>query len=144
MSTNQPNQPSGAPAPATQASGPTATAQQSGVTATTASAVTTTSVTARTPFLPGKYYLPSLSEDGDNYELWSKAITLALNSHGLWDIVNGSETAPDATILPDDFAEWRSKDQEAQLSILLALKDVGQRCVYSAKTSNESWTILAD
>ena len=144
MSTNQQNQPTGATVPMTQTSGPTATAQSSGVTATTASVVTSTSASTWTPFLPGKYYLPFLSEDGNNYELWSKALTLALNSCGLWDIIKGSETALDATTNLDEFVEWRSKDQEAQLSILLALKDVGQQCVYSMKTSNESWTILSD
>ena len=78
MSANQQNA-----APVTQSSGSTATAQQSSATATTVSTVTTTSASTRTPFLPGKYYLPFLSEDGNNYELWSKALTLALNSHGL-------------------------------------------------------------
>ena len=34
----------------------------------------------------------------DDYDLWSKALLLALQNRGLWCIVNGSETAPDASV----------------------------------------------
>jgi gag-polypeptide of LTR copia-type/GAG-pre-integrase domain/Integrase core domain/C2H2 zinc-finger len=119
-------------------------AQQGSATTPTASAVTTTTAAPRAAFVPGKYDLPLLSNDSDNYELWSKALTLTLNSCRLWDIVNSTETAPDTTTHPDDFAEWCLKDQEAQLSILLALKQVGQRCMHSTKTSSKSWNILLD
>jgi len=33
-----------------------------------------------------------LNDDGDNYELWSKALTLTLRNRRLWPIVNGPET----------------------------------------------------
>jgi len=61
---------------------------------------------ARTPFVPAKFDLPMLDDDGDNYDLWSKVLTLALRNRGLWPIVNGSETAPDATTDPAAHDEW--------------------------------------
>ena len=102
----------------------------------------TGSSTAARPFVPAKPNLPILDDDGYDYDLWSMALTLALQNRGLWPIVNGSETAPDATTDPADYDEWCLKDREAQLMILLALRKVDQMCIYRTQTSKESWDLL--
>jgi hypothetical protein len=63
-----------------------------------------------------------LDNDRDNYKLWYKAVTLVLQNCGLWHIVNGMDIAPDKMTNPDAYKVWCLKDQEAQLTILLALK----------------------
>ena len=95
------------------------------------------------PFVPAKFELPMLDDDGDNYEVWSTTLTLALGNRGLWSIVNGTEPAPDPTTDAAAHQEWLTKDQEAKLMILLALKKVGQKCVFRAKTSKDYWDCLS-
>jgi len=80
-----------------------------------------------------------LEDDGENYETWYTALTLAFTNRGIWSIVNGTEPCPTATSDPTGHEEWCLKDREAQLMILLALKKVGQKCVFRAKTSKEYW-----
>jgi len=70
----------------------------------------TGSSTAARPFVPAKPNLPILDDDSYDYDLWSMALTLALQNRGLWPIVNGSETAPDVTTDPADYDEWCLKD----------------------------------
>jgi len=66
----------------------------------------TGSSTAARPFVPEKLDLPILDDDGGhNYDLWGKALTLAFRNRGLWPVVNGSETAPDATTDPAEYDE---------------------------------------
>ena len=85
-----------------------------------------------------------LNDDSDNYEIWSKALTLTLCNRELWTIVTGTETALDPMTDAAAHEEWCIKDQEAQLMILLALKKVGQKCVFRATTSKEYWDRLAN
>lgn len=94
------------------------------------------------PFVPATYELPLLDDDGDNYDLWSKALSLALRSRGLWAFINGRETAPDETADPTGHEEWCLKDEEAQLMIILALPRIVQKCTYPAQTAKECWDIL--
>jgi hypothetical protein len=103
----------------------------------------TGSAVPRPAFVPRKYDLPMLDNDRDNYKLWCKALTLALRNCRLWHIINRMDTAPNATSDPDTHNEWCLKDQEAQLTILLVLKKVSQKCVYQAKTSKDCWDRLA-
>ncbi len=125
--------PSGSPAP--QVSG--SSAQTQGV-----SSPPTGSSIAVKPFVPAKFDLPMLDDDGDNYDLWSKALTLALRNRGLWPIVNSSETPLDQTADPAAHDKWCLKNQEVQLMILLASKKVGQKCIYRTQTSKDSWDRL--
>ena len=94
------------------------------------------------PFVPAKFELPMLDDDSDNYKVWGTTLTLALSNRGLWSIVNGTEPAPDPTTDAAAHQEWLTKDQEAKLMILLALKKVGQKCVFHAKTSKDYWDRL--
>ena len=73
---------------------------------------TDSSTTVR-PFVSTKFDLPILEDDGYNYDLWSKVLTLALQNRGLWPVVNGSETAPDGTTDPPGYDEWCFKDRDA-------------------------------
>ena len=67
---------------------------------------------------------------------------ISLRSRRLWRVVNGTETAPDETIDPDAHDEWYLKDQDAQLTIISALKNIGQQCIYPCQTAKESWDTL--
>ena len=98
--------------------------------------------TVNQPFIPAKYDPPELDEHGKNHDLWSKALTLGLRNRGLWHVVNGTEHAPDETIDVTAYDNWFLKDQEAQLMLLKALKEPGQKCIYRAQTSKESWGLL--
>jgi len=102
---------------------------------------TDSSTTVR-PFVSTKFDLPMLEDDGYNYDFWSKVLTLAVQSRGLWLVVNGSESAPDGTTDPPGYDEWCFKDRDAQLIILLALRKVGWMCICRAQTSKESWDLL--
>ena len=91
---------------------------------------------------PNKFDLPFLEDDGDNYNLWSRALTLALRNRKFWPIVNGTELAPDEATDPAGYEDWCDKDQQAQLMILLTLKKVGQQCIFEAETAKECWDAL--
>ena len=136
------------------ASGSTSTPQrQSGRNASTPGRTTPIGITGNnssltgngnTPntFIPSKYDPPELDEDGQNYDLWSKALRLGFESRGIWRIVNGTELAPDETIDATAHETWCLKDKEAQVMLLKALKHQGQKCIYRAETAKESWDLL--
>ena len=84
-----------------------------------------------------------LDDDGNNYEVRSTTLTLALSNRGLWCIVNGTEPALDLTTNAAAYKEWLTKDQEVKFMILLALKKVGQKCVFCAKISKDYWDCLS-
>ena len=54
-----------------------------------------------------------LNDNGNNYEIWSKAVIILLQSHRLWHMVNSTETAPDMTTNADTYNKWYIKDQDA-------------------------------
>jgi len=90
------------------------------------------------PYIPGKFELPILNNDGSNYELWPRAVTLALRNRELWHIVNGTETSSDMTTDAAAHDDWCLKGQDTQLTIILALKKVRQQCVYPAQTVKDT------
>jgi len=90
-------------------------------------------------FIPAKFDLPMLDDNGKNYDYWSMALTLAFTNHSIWSIVDGTEVCPDPMTDPAAHNEWCLKDRKGQLMILLALKKVGQKCVFCAKSSKEYW-----
>ena len=142
MSSNPPTPPT----PPTPPSGPSTAPQTSGSTAQTQSGNTppTGGGSAAKPFVPAKFDLPLLDDDGENYEVWCTTLMLALSNRDLWSIVAGTESAPDPTTDAAAHADWRIKDQEAKLIILLALKCVGKKCVFRASTSKDYWDRLSD
>jgi len=84
-----------------------------------------------------------LDDDGENYDTWYTALQLALNNCGIWPIVTGTELHPDRTTDPTGHEEWGLKDREARLMILLALRKVGQNCVFCGTSSKEYWDRIA-
>jgi len=80
-----------------------------------------------------------LDDDGENYDTWYTALQLALNNHGIWPIITGTELRPDQTTDPTGHKEWGLKDREARLMILLALRKVSQNCVFHGTSSKEYW-----
>jgi len=77
--------------------------------------------------------------DGENYNTWYTALQLALNNRGIWPIITGTELRLDQTTDPTGYEEWGLKDREARLMILLALRKVGQNCVFHGTSSKEYW-----
>src|SRR6267142_2607639 len=85
---------------------------------------TTTSTPATMKIHSGTthYKVPPLNDGGEDYTQWSRMMKLVLRQRGLWDVVNGTSTAPN----PSDavaFEIWNNKDQEALLQIILANTD---------------------
>jgi len=54
-------------------------------------------------------------------------------------IVTRTKLRPDQTTDPTGHKEWGLKDCEARLMILLALRKVGQNCVFHGTSSKEYW-----
>ena len=133
---SSPQMTTGTSTPAPPVSGNTAQQTQGGSTPVAGSSV------AAKPFVLAKFDLPMLNNNGDNYELWSKALTLSLLNRGLWTIIDGTEVSPDPKADTTAHKEWKLKDQEAQLTILLALKPVDQKSIYHARTLKECWDRL--
>ena len=69
------------------------------------------------------YDVPSLENDGTNFQMWKFRVQMVLGVWGLWNIVSGDEAQPDETTHPIESKEWLSKDQEAHAQITLTLKD---------------------
>jgi len=133
----------GTPAPQVPTSTPMP--QTSGTPAQTqgGSSPTAGSSTLAKPFVPAKFNLLMLEDDGENYKTWYMALMLAFTNRSIWSIVNGTKPCPTATSDPTGHEEWCLKDCEAQLMILLALKKVGQKCVFRTKTSKEYWDCIS-
>jgi hypothetical protein len=105
----------------------------------------TVSTVTRPSFVLGKFDLLMLNDNGDNYKLWSKALTLTLRNCHLWPIVNSTETAPDATADPDtrrSVCTWRTgkATMDCYLLLLVTSLHIGhihmfvlmfQFCIYS-------------
>jgi Domain of unknown function (DUF4219) len=90
-----------------------------------------------------QYKVPLLNDKGTKYTPWLHTMTLVLRRRGLWDVVNGTARAPDATADPDAYADWYNKDQEALLQIVVTLKDGPHNSILDANTSKECWDTLA-
>ena len=67
---------------------------------------------------------------------------ISLRSCRLCHVINSTETAPNMTTDAAAHNEWYLKDQDTQLTIISALKNVGQQCIYPCQTVKESWDTL--
>ena len=90
------------------------------------------------------YDVPSLEDDGTNFQMWKFRVRMILGVRGLWKIVNGDETKPDETTHPTESEEWLSKDREALAQITLTLKDEPLSGVLYMMTSAEAWRKLSE
>lgn len=57
------------------------------------------------PFIPTKFNLPMLDNDGENYDTWYMGLQLALDNWGIWPIITRTELHPDQTTDPTGHKE---------------------------------------
>lgn len=121
-------------------------ASTAGLTRASATATTTatTSLSAKSSHASSRLYdIPSLDDEGSNFQTWKYRVEMILDVRGLWDIVGGmSTTAPDPNADPAGHAEWLLKDKEARAQITLTLKDEPLSGVLHATTAAQVWTKL--
>jgi hypothetical protein len=89
------------------------------------------------------YDVPSLENDGSNFQTWKYRVMTVLRIRRLWDITEGKETKPDPT-KPDELEEWLLKDGEALAQITLTLKDEPLSGVLHVKSAAEAWKKLCE
>ncbi|MCO5594434.1 hypothetical protein L7F22_048464 [Adiantum nelumboides] len=84
------------------------------------------------------YHLDKLT--GPNYLTWATRVTLLLKRASLWEIVDGtkSKTGPN----DPDFADWNTKDLQAQAELMLHLGDRQVQMVRRCTSSVEIWAFL--
>ncbi|KAF8177845.1 hypothetical protein BJ912DRAFT_856692 [Pholiota molesta] len=111
----------------------------------------TKSVTAASNRL---YDIPSLENDGSNFQTWKYRITMVLDVRGLIGIVDGTEVKPlpqastsgkaaeGAPSELDKVAEWERRDKEARAQITLTLKDEPLSGVIHAISAADVWDKL--
>ena len=90
------------------------------------------------------YNVPSLEDDGMNFQMWKFQVQMILGVRGLWKIVNGDETKLDEMTHLTKSEEWISKDREALTQITLTLKDEPLSGVLYTMTSAEAWRKLSE
>jgi len=95
------------------------------------------------PFVPTKFDVPLLEDDGENYNTWYVALQLAFENWDIWPVVNGTELRPDQTTNSAGYSEWGFKDCKARLMMITVLKKVGQKCIYCAMSAKEYWDQIA-
>jgi len=99
----------------------------------------TTGNTSAKPFIPAKFDVPLLEDDGENYNTWYVALQLVFENRDIWPVVNGTELRPDQMTDSAGYSEWGFKDRKARLMMIAALKKVGQKCIYHATSAKEYW-----
>ena len=90
------------------------------------------------------YDVPSLEDDGTNFQMWKFRVRMILGVRGLWKIVTGDEAQPDEATHPAENEDWLSKDREALAQITLTLKDEPLSGVLYTTTSAEAWKKLSE
>ena len=90
------------------------------------------------------YDVPSLKDDGTNFQMWKFCVWMVLGVRGLWKVVTGDEAKPDEVTHPAEHEDWLSKDREALAQITLTLKDEPLSGVLYTTTSAEAWKKLSE
>ena len=90
------------------------------------------------------YDVPSLEDDGTNYQMWKFHVRMVLGVRGLWKVVTGDEAQPDEVTHPAEHEDWLSKDREALTQITLTLKDEPLSGVLYTTTSADAWKKLSE
>ena len=72
-----------------------------------------TSTTSSATTYKLRHKVPSLSDDGSDYGQWSYCTHLILESHELWDVVDGTSARPDSITDPAAYQVWAQKDHDA-------------------------------
>ncbi len=82
--------------------------------------------------------------NGVNFYNWKFKVQMLLIREDLWEIVNGSDTAPVGTSEAQAIATWRKRDQKALSTICLAIEDSELTHVRACKTAAEAWKNLGE
>ena len=88
--------------------------------------------------------VPSLNNDGMNFQMWKFCIQTILGVHHIWGVVSGDDAKPDQATHPTEYEEWLTKDKEAHVQITLTLKDEPLSRVLYSTTSAEVWRKLSE
>ena len=90
------------------------------------------------------YDVPSLEDDGTNFQMWNFRIRMVLGVRGLWKVITGDKAQPDEVTHPAEHEDWLSKDREALAQITLTLKDEPLSGVLYTTMSAEAWKKLSE
>ena len=80
--------------------------------------------------------------NGSNYPTWKVQCRMALMKDGLWNIVNGTETAPSATDA-DRHAKFATRRDRALATIVLSVEPSLLYLVGDPQDPNTVWKKLA-
>jgi len=90
--------------------------------------------------------------DGTNFPFWKFQLLLAVENHGMEDILNGKEAIPppaaqDATanvktVRANEIKAWKTKDVACRNYIISTIDEKTQRSLMECKTANQMWTRL--
>jgi hypothetical protein len=89
------------------------------------------------------YDIPSLENDGSNFQNWKFRARKVLIIRKLWGIVEGSEVKPSDSD-PDAVQDWLEKNDEAHAQITLTLKDEPLNGVLHTMLASDAWTKLCE
>ena len=89
------------------------------------------------------YDIPSLENDGSNFQLWKGRVSMVLTIRGLMGYVDGTEKRPDGSD-PLALETWLVREMEAKARILLTLKDEPLSGVLYINTAEEAWKKLKE
>ena len=90
------------------------------------------------------YDVPSLEDDGTNYQMWKFHVCMVLGVRGLWKVITGDEAQLDEVTHPAKHEDWLSRDREALAQITLTLKDEPLSGVLYTMTSADAWKKLSE
>ena len=108
--------------------------------------MTTTGQTDRSHQPSSRLYdIPSLEDDGSNFQTWKFRIRTVLRMRDLLGYAEGTITDPGAGEgLEEKHAEYIRNEQEAQTQITLTLKDEPLRSVLHLTSAQDIWSKLAE
>jgi len=89
------------------------------------------------------YDIPSLENDGSNFQTWKYCVMTVLEVRQLWTIVDGTEPKLDGS-KPDELEEWLVREREARAQITLMLKDEPLSGVLHTTSAAEAWKKLCE
>ena len=106
---------------------------------------TLSTVTSKAPQGSSRLFdVPSLNNDGTNFQMWKFRIQMILGVCHIWGVVSRDNTKPDQATHPTEYKEWLAKDKEAHVQIMLTLKDEPLSRVLYSMTSAEVWRKLSE
>lgn len=86
-----------------------------------------------------RFRIPILKDD--NYFTWCHKMEFVLRSKGLWDIVNGTETAPTTTA---ELPSFRRRRDTALSHIIITIDDSCSAAVITLRDPKEVWNTLKE